>query len=109
MLVSLFPSVGLVFALGLYVTAFATNNDGLKRSCLILFAILGLLALPTYVSGHYSMAVLSGDAKISKDLMNAHFGWGAVALAVVVLTGLAAVIELARSWRLERPSSGALY
>src|SRR5262249_15611785 len=51
LLVSIFPSIGLVFVLGFYATAFAADNEAMKRSCLVLFAILGLLAIPTYVSG----------------------------------------------------------
>src|SRR5262245_53443272 len=109
MLVSLFPSVGLIFVLGLYVTALATNNECLKRSCLALFAILGLLAIPTYVSGDHSMGVLSADPKISKGLMSSHFGWGVLALAVLVASGITAAIELWRSARRKQLSDNALH
>jgi uncharacterized membrane protein len=108
-LVSLFPSVGLVFVLGLYATAFVANNDGLKRGCLVVFGILGILAIPTYFSGDHSMALLSQDPKISKGLMNAHFGWGVVALAALVITGGAAWYALLRSRRVKHLSNQALY
>jgi uncharacterized membrane protein (GlpM family) len=85
-LVTVFPSVGLVFALGLYIAGFVTNNELLKRSCLVVFVILGLLAIPTYLSGDHSMALLSEDPKVSKDLMSTHYGWGVVALAVLLMT-----------------------
>ena len=58
-LVSVFPSVGLVFVLGFYITALATKNEVIKRSCLILLGILALLAIPTYFSGVRSMELLS--------------------------------------------------
>src|SRR6266446_8213395 len=90
-LVSIFPLVGLIFVLGFYVTAFVTNNDGLKRTSLFLFGILGLLAIPTYFSGDRSMEVLSKDPKISQDLMSTHFGWGVAALVVLTMTGAAAL------------------
>src|SRR5262249_30877963 len=109
LLVSIFPSIGLIFVLGFYATAFAADNEAMKRSCLVLFAILGLLAIPTYVSGDRSMAVLSQDAKISQDLMSIHFGWGVTSLALLVLTGAAALIELWRSRRAERLSNDALH
>src|SRR5262245_41155152 len=108
MLVSLFPSIGLIFALGLFVVGFVTSNDGLKRSCLVVFGILGLLAIPTYFSGDHSMALLSQDPKISRDLMNAHFGWGLAALPVLLLTGAAAWYALWRSWSVGQVSSPAL-
>src|SRR5712692_187366 len=108
-LVSVFPSVGLVFVLGFYVTAFVTNNEVMKRTCLLLFGILGILAIPTYFSGDYSMDVLSKDPKISQDLMNTHFGWGVAALAVLVLTGAAALIGLWRFQRVGRLSNDTLH
>ena len=62
-LVSVFPSCGLMFVLGFYVAGFVTNNDGMKRTCLALFGVLALLAIPTYLSGAGSMAVLCREAR----------------------------------------------
>jgi uncharacterized membrane protein len=108
-LVSIFPSVGLLLVLGLYVTSFIANNDALKRTCLVLFGVLAVLAVPTYVSGDHSMTLLSQDPKISKDLMSAHEGWGVASLGVLVLAGAAAWIELWRSRRRKRLSDNALH
>src|ERR1700730_15415673 len=91
-LVSVFPSVGLIFALGFYVTAFFTDNEAMKRSCLVAFGILGLSAIPTYFSGDGSMEVLSQNPKFSEEMVSAHLGWGVVALAVLAMTGAAAWI-----------------
>ena len=98
-LVSVFPSVGLVFVLGFYVAAIITDNEVMKRTCLFLFVVLGLLAIPTYLSGDHSMAMLSQNSKISRDLLGSHFVWGVAALALLVLAGLAALIALWRSRR----------
>jgi len=108
-LVSVLPSVGLIFVLGFYVAALVTDNEAMKRSCLVLFGILGLSAFPTYVSGDYSMAALSQDSKISQDLMNTHFGWGLAALAALMITGATALIELWRFRHAERLSDNALH
>ncbi len=79
-LVSVFPSVGLIFALGFYVTGFLTNNDGMKRSGLVAFGVLGLLAIPTYLSGDGSMQDLSQNPKFSDDMVSAHYGWAVAGL-----------------------------
>jgi uncharacterized membrane protein len=104
-LVSVFPSVGLLFVLGFYIAGLVTKNDVIRRSGLALFGILGVLAIPTYFSGVQSMELLSQDAKFSAAVINAHYYWGLGALAVLVVTGAYAVVEL---WRVGKPSDQAL-
>src|SRR5258708_25206715 len=95
-LVSVFPSCGLMFVLGFYIAGFITNNDGMKRASLALFGLLALLAVPTYISGVRSMAVLADASTVSKGDLNIHYYLGLVALAGLVIAGAAAWYEL---WR----------
>ena len=104
-LVSVFPSVGLVFVLGFYIAGLSTKNEVIKRSCLVLFGILALLAIPTFFSGLRPMEVFSQDPKVSQSVMNAHYYWGLGALAILLITGGYAVVEL---WRVGKPSDQAL-
>ncbi len=108
-LVSVFPSVGLIFVLGFYVTSLVTNNELMKRGCLTALGILGLLAIPVYLSGDGSMAVLAHDPKISADRMDTHLGWSYAALTLLALTGIAAWYELWRFRRAGRLSDNALH
>jgi uncharacterized membrane protein len=108
-LVSVFPSVGLLFVLGFYVIAFVIDNETMKRACLALFGILGILAIPTYISGDHSMDALSQNPKISQNLMSSHFGWSVAALVVLVMASVVAWIELFRSWRVGRLSNNAAH
>src|SRR5579862_5148366 len=85
-LISVFPSVGLLFVLGFYITAVATNNEIMKRSCLALFIVLGLIAIPTYMSGVGSMEALTGKPGVSQDMMNSHYYVGLAGLAILVAT-----------------------
>src|SRR5215471_9411220 len=104
-LVSVFPSVGLVFVLGFYIAGLSTKNEVIKRSCLVLFGILALLAIPTFFSGLRPMEVFSQDPKVSQSVMSAHYYWGLGALAVLLITGGYALLEL---WRVGKPSEAAL-
>src|SRR5262249_7489794 len=107
MLVSIFPSLGLVFVLGFYITGFLSDNDGIKRTCLVLFGLLALLSVPTYFSGDGSAAAVASDHKISKDMISTHYGWGMAGLFTLVMTGVVAVAEFWRSRRTGRSSNDA--
>jgi uncharacterized membrane protein len=108
-LVTVFPSVGLVFVLGFYVCAMVADSEAMKRICLVGFGILGLLAIPTYISGVHSLEVLSRHPRISNDLMDSHYSWGLVSLAVLSVTGAAALINLWRFRSAERLSDNAIH
>ena len=108
-LISVFPSVGLIFLLGLYVTALIANNEVMKRTSLAFFVLFALLAVPTYVSGDGSMDLLSQNPKISQDQMGLHYGWGVTALGVLVLAGIAAFVALVRSVGFGRASNESLH
>jgi uncharacterized membrane protein len=103
-LISVFPTVGLVFVLGFYIAGFTTDNDFVRQTCLVLFGLLALLSIPIYVSAVGSAADLSGNPRFSEDAINSHAGWGIAVLVLLTLTGVAALVELWRSWRARRPS-----
>src|SRR4051812_28554053 len=95
-LVTVFPSVGLVFALGFYVAGIRTKNEALKRTCLLAFVLLGLLAVPTYMSGDNSMELIAKNPKASSDALDYHYGWGIAAVVASMVTGFFALINLFR-------------
>jgi uncharacterized membrane protein len=107
-LVSVFPSFGLVIVLGFYLAGFLSDNDGIKRTCLVLFGMLALLSIPTFLSGQGAMAALSANPKISKSMMNFHYWWGVAALVVLIMTGVAAGFDLLRSGRAGRSSDAKM-
>lgn len=108
-LISVFPSLGLVFGLGLSVFGSRTGDDLTKRTWLVLVGLLALLAIPIYVSGAGSTAALSGNPRFTEAAINAHYRWGLAALALLAMSGGAAGIALWRSWRARRAVSDPLH
>ena len=104
-----FPSVGLVIALGFYITAFITRSDVMKRSCLVLFVILGILGIPTYISGAASMWVLSTVPEIPQGMINAHRDMALLAFIGLGITGSGAWLVLWQARHVGRLSNRALY
>ena len=83
------------------------DSGNVCKTASVLFGLLALLSVPTYFSGIGSMAALSGNPAILKDVMNAHYLWGMAALLVLVVTGVVAWVELWRSGRAGRAGRAA--
>lgn len=92
-LIGVFPSIGFLLGLGFYIAGLR-GNDFLRRVSLVLFALLGLLAIPILGSGLLSEGALAGDARFPAALIETHEMWGFGALGVLVVTGAAAAFEL---------------
>lgn len=105
-LVSVFPSFGLLCVLGFYIAALAKRDIAARRTSLVLFVLLSLLALPIYLSGTGSVGDLSGNARFAEDAINSHYTLGLASLAALVLTGLAAIVALAVSGGKGHPGIG---
>jgi uncharacterized membrane protein len=101
-LISVFPAVGFVFVLGFYAAGLATGNDVIRRSALALFGVLGVLAIPVWLSGAEAMTLLLQDPKVSAGALNAHYYWGLAASVVLLITGLWALLQL---WRAGKPDA----
>jgi uncharacterized membrane protein len=104
-LISVFPTVGFLFVLGVYISGLRSRSDFVRRACLTMFALLGLLSIPIYVSGARSLAALSENPRFPKDAIATHYVWGVAALAVLVISGVLAGMELWRSWRAHRETA----
>src|SRR5215831_6482652 len=104
-LISVFPAIGFAIGIGFYIAGLRTGNDVTRKICLALFALLGLLAIPIYVSGAGAMAAAASNTRFSKDMITTHYNWGLAALAILLIVGVAAAVELWRSWQARRPAA----
>jgi uncharacterized membrane protein len=112
MLVSVFPSVGLIFVMGYYIVSMGTNNESMKRISLLAIGVLALLAIPTYISGDGSASMLAEAPNAPTALADRiyyHSGWAYAALAVLALTGITAFLVLWRFPNGQRLSSNATH
>ena len=107
-LISVFPSFGLVCVLGVYIAGLVKGDITTRRTCLVLFVLLALLSVPVYLSGAGSMAELRGNPRFSRDMLMTHYDWGTASLVALVTTGVAALVALALTGRKGRLSADAL-
>ena len=59
LLVSVFPSVGLIFAIGMFIASMVTKNSQMQRVGLFVFGGLAVLGVPTMFSGIWSEPALT--------------------------------------------------
>jgi hypothetical protein len=97
------PIIGFVIALALFVASFAGRNTDLRRSALVVFAVVALVTIPTFVSGVAADRTIANDAGISEALVKRHEGAAMLGLWFVIATGGAAMTAL---WRFRRRAAG---
>jgi uncharacterized membrane protein len=102
LLVSVFPSVGLIFAIGLFIAAMVTNNAQMQRAGLFVFGGLAVLGVPTWLSGIDSVASMTRPG-IPEGEGAAHTFWAYGALFFLFVTGVTALLVL---WRTIKSGTG---
>jgi uncharacterized membrane protein len=99
LLLNHFPTVGLGIALGLLLSALLTKSKDLKQASFVAFFLLGLVAIPVYLTGSAAQVVLEDQPNVSQQVMAAHKDAALLALILMEITGLVAWIAL---WRFRR-------
>ena len=90
------PTVGLGVALGLLLASLLKKSEDLKQASFVAFFLLGLLAIPAYLTGSAAQMVLQDQPDVSQEVMAAHQDAALLALILMEITGLFAWIAL---WR----------
>ena len=94
------PIIGFFTGVGLFVASLMEHNQDLRRSSLIIFAVVALITIPTFVSGVGADRTIAGEAGVSEALIRRHEGAAMLGLWFVMATGAAALMVL---WRSQRP------
>jgi hypothetical protein len=98
------PIIGFFVGVGLFVASFAGSNKDLRRSALIIFAVVALLTIPTFVSGVGADRTIAQEPGVSDALVRRHEGAAMLGLWFVEATGAAALMAL---WRSRRPGGAS--
>src|SRR5574339_667797 len=97
------PTIGFGIGLCIYIAAYFTSSDALKKTGLILFFLVAVMAIPTFVSGNAAERVLCPELKcpegISVHAIRAHEDAALFAFALMEITGFFAWLAL---WQLRR-------
>jgi hypothetical protein len=93
------PTVGLGIALGLLLASLLKKSADLQQASFVAFFLLGLLAIPAYLTGSAAQIVLQNQPDVSEQVMAAHQDAALLALILMEITGLLAWMAL---WRFRR-------
>lgn len=111
LLLNHWPIIGAFIAFGLFVLALVMRSNDVKQVSLALFAVLALVALPTYLSGNAASDSLKKSKEYSKSvsasLIDNHEGAALLALSALELTGLVSLMGLWQFSRKEKDPSHA--
>jgi uncharacterized membrane protein len=101
LLLNHFPTIGFAAALGLFFYSFVRKSEELKQTSLVLFFLVALIAIPTYISGNYAQEAL-GTEGVSEAKVNAHESAALVAFTLMEVTGFLAWLALWQSRIIKR-------
>ena len=103
LLLNHFPSVGSVIALGILLASFYLRSEDLRRTSLVLFVILALVTIPTFVTGAATRWRIEDDPGISLDVIAAHQDAALWAFMLVLVTGWLSWLALWQYRRFSQP------
>ncbi len=69
LLLNHFPTVGFLIGLGLFLAAIVGKSENLKRASLVIFFLIALLAIPTYLSGKAAQQAITGRPDVPEALI----------------------------------------
>ncbi|PYS43445.1 MAG: hypothetical protein DMG14_00820 [Acidobacteria bacterium] len=93
------PILGTLIALGLFLVSLVANQDDLKQVSLVLFSLIALVAIPTYMSGSGAEELIKDSPDVSMAVIETHQGAALVAFIFMEITGAVSVLGL---WRFSR-------
>jgi hypothetical protein len=99
-----FPTVGFGVGLCLLFVALFGKSDDLKRASLVVFVVIALLAIPTYLSGNAAQQVIVGGEDVSEALIKTHQDAALPAFLFMEITGALAWLALWQFRQISRPA-----
>jgi hypothetical protein len=100
------PTVGFGVAIAIFVVGLVAKSNDLKLASLVLFVLVSLVTIPTYVTGNAAQEVVEGNADVTRSLIEAHEGAAFLGLVLMELTGALAWVALWAFRRTSRLSGG---
>lgn len=100
------PVLGTGFAFLLLAAGLWRKSDDLRRAALVLFVLVALVAIPTYLTGEPSGEILVKQGAVSSWQIERHDSAAEVALTAMECLGALSLICLFLEWRklaAERP------
>src|SRR5690349_3242115 len=101
LLLNHFPVIGTLIGLGLFLGSILGKSEDLKRASLVVFVVIALLTIPTYLSGNAAQSAIKDLPQISDTLTISHQNAALLAYLFMEITGAVAWFGL---WQFRRNS-----
>ena len=102
------PTIGFGFGIGLLVASLVRDSADLRRASYVVFFVVALVAIPTYLSGNAADFVLRTQPELLQDVVTAHQNAAMLALIPMEIVGLVSWLALWQSRRWHQPAVLAL-
>lgn len=96
-----FPIVGIIIAMGILIYGIVIKNDSIKKVALTIFIISGIFTIPIYFTGEWSKLIIEKIPGISDDFIKSH---EAIAIKTTFLTSVLSVLSVIDLMAIKRKS-----
>jgi len=108
LLMNHFPTIGFIVGLGLFVVGRTGRSEHTMRAGLVIFFLIALLAIPTYLSGKAAAQAIADRPGVSEALIERHQDSALLALLFMEATGFVAWLGLWQFRRFSQTARGSL-
>ena len=102
------PTIGFGFGIGLLAASRVRHSADLGRASSVVFFVVALVAIPTYLSGNAADFVLRTERQLQQEVVTAHQNAAMLALIPMEIVGLVSWLTLWQSRRWHQPAILAL-
>ena len=108
LLLNHFPIIGTMIGSALLLWAMIKNQNNIKSTAAVIFALLAIIAIPVYLTGETAEESIEKLPGISESMIELHENAANVAIVLMSITGFIALVALFFSYT-KRKSASLLY
>ena len=109
LLLNHFPIVGTLIGSGLLVWGIIKNQNNYKAIASFILVLMAIIAIPVYLTGEPAEESVEKLAGVSDSIIELHEDAAALAIWLMIITGIAALLAMVSNWQKRKFTKTAFF